>query len=270
MEGEIYFIKYDKNEVETSYNTSNLSYALNVKTKCDSILEIDNSSYNQYYKLNITSVNTVKAELYDDEMELLETYTGTNIQFYKPMLNSVYYLKLNYVNVGITGDININISAHNHTYTYTQNGSNHTARCTTCNYTTTFSHVYDEHYCIHCNAYTSAHDYDRNYEWVNNTTHSVECSCGAETTQGHAVSSDAFNNGQRYAAYLLCGGVAEIGLIEYTINSSEITQITSNGSFILPNGVIVLVNEDLEAYLNGTLIFYHKSDTSLIQLHIHN
>ncbi len=30
---------------------------------------------------------------------------------------------------------------------------------------------------------------------------------------------------------------------------------TENGSYILPNGIIVLVPEDEEAYLNGTLVF---------------
>ncbi|MBR2926650.1 MAG: hypothetical protein IKC31_03635 [Clostridia bacterium] len=30
---------------------------------------------------------------------------------------------------------------------------------------------------------------------------------------------------------------------------------TANGSYILPNGVIVLVDEDIEAYLNGEPVF---------------
>ena len=38
-----------------------------------------------------------------------------------------------------------------------------------------------------------------------------------------------------------------------------------NGSFILPNGVIVLEDEDLEAYLNGTLFFYDKDKVPVIQ-----
>lgn len=30
---------------------------------------------------------------------------------------------------------------------------------------------------------------------------------------------------------------------------------TDAGSYILPNGVIVLAPEDMEAYMNGTLVF---------------
>ena len=264
-DSDIYFIKYDKNRVETSYSTSNLSHQLYVNAGKDSILEIDNSSYNQYYKINITSSNSVEAELYDCEMELLETYTGSNIQFYESMLNDVYYLKLNYVSSSVSGNINIGISAHSHSYTYSPASSGHTATCTDCGYITTLSHVYDQHYCIHCNAYTTTHDYDRNYEWVSYTMHSAECCCGEVTTQGHAVASGSYNSGQRYATCLLCGGLAEMGFVQWTINSSAVTKVTIKGSFILPNGVIVLKDEDLEAYLNGTLVFYNKDKVPVIQ-----
>lgn len=40
---------------------------------------------------------------------------------------------------------------------------------------------------------------------------------------------------------------------------SNIKYITNAGSYILPNGIIVLVNEDIEAYLNGTLEFNDSS-----------
>ena len=264
-DSDIYFIKYDKNRVETSYSTSNLSYQLYVNAGKDSILEIDNSSYNQYFKFNITSSNSVETELYDSEMELLETYTGSNIIFYKSMLNDVYYLKLNYVSSTASGNVNIGISAHNHSYTYSPATSGHTATCADCGYTTTLSHVYDKHYCIHCNAYTTTHDYDMNYEWVSYTMHSAECCCGEVTTQGHAVASGSYNTGQRYATCLLCGGLAEMGFVQWTINSSAVTKVTINGSFILPNGVVVLEDEDLDAYLNGTLVFYDKDKVPVLQ-----
>ena len=151
---------------------------------------------------------------------------------------------------------------HQHKYTYSPASSGHTATCTDCGYTTTFSHVCDDHYCIHCNAYTTMHDYDRNYEWVSYTMHRAECCCGATTEQGHAVANNAFANGKKYAPCLICGGLAERGFVECT-NSSAITRVTINGSYILPNGVIVLVDEDIESYLNGTLEF-HKKDSQLL------
>lgn len=148
---------------------------------------------------------------------------------------------------------------HQHSYTYSPATSGHIATCIACGYTTTLSHVYKQHYCIYCNAYTTDHDYDTNYEWISYTLHNVECSCGeSKTTQYHAVKSGSFNNGQRFATCLLCGGPAERGFVQLNINSLEVTQVTINGSFILPNGVIVLEDEDIEAYINGTLVFYDK------------
>ncbi|MBQ7828700.1 MAG: hypothetical protein IJ345_00305 [Clostridia bacterium] len=40
--------------------------------------------------------------------------------------------------------------------------------------------------------------------------------------------------------------------------NSVITDLphTENGSYILPNGIIVLVEEDIEAYMDGSLVFY--------------
>lgn len=34
---------------------------------------------------------------------------------------------------------------------------------------------------------------------------------------------------------------------------------TLNESFILPNGVVVLVDEDFDAYLDGTLVFIYPN-----------
>ena len=41
--------------------------------------------------------------------------------------------------------------------------------------------------------------------------------------------------------------------------------ISVNGSYILPTGVVVLVDEDIQAYLDGILIFYSKEDLPVTQ-----
>lgn len=40
----------------------------------------------------------------------------------------------------------------------------------------------------------------------------------------------------------------------------RILKISENGSFILSNGLVVLVDEDIEAYMNGTLIFRNNNE----------
>ena len=49
------------------------------------------------------------------------------------------------------------------------------------------------------------------------------------------------------------------------IGIMNINKYSINGSYILPNGIIVLVDEDIEAYLNGTLVFYDKDKLPVTQ-----
>ena len=75
---------------------------------------------------------------------------------------------------------------------------------------------------------------------------------------GHVVSNDAFSNGNKFAMCLACGGLAAVGMTLHP-TTNDLPR-SANGSFILPNGVIVLVNEDIEAYFNGTLEFIYPDD----------
>lgn len=107
------------------------------------------------------------------------------------------------------------------------------------------------------------HSYNDSYLWKSYTHHLSYCRCGAMIQQGHAVASNAFANGKRYATCLICGGLAERGFVQFNATSVEVQYVTDNGSYILPNGVIVLVDEDIETYLRGNLEF-HKKDNSLL------
>ena len=101
------------------------------------------------------------------------------------------------------------------------------------------------------------HVHDYTYAWRNYTQHHYSCDCGDSGLQPHAVSASsastcAIGGGGNYKKCLLCGGNASIGFVGY---ESVNTLRSQNGSYILPNGVIVLVDIDIEAYLNGTLVF---------------
>ena len=45
----------------------------------------------------------------------------------------------------------------------------------------------------------------------------------------------------------------------------SITQVSVNGSYIRSDGIVVLVDEDIEAYLAGTLQFYHPANLPVTQ-----
>lgn len=135
------------------------------------------------------------------------------------------------------------INPHTHTFTYTSknNVSYHDRVCTTCYY-------YTE---------SDIHFETVGYQWLNLTTHTMLCECGDLIESNHVVSSDAYNSGASIAPCLLCGGNATIGFIEIQNN---ILKISENGSFILSNGLVVLVDKDIEAYMNGTLIFRNNDE----------
>ena len=47
------------------------------------------------------------------------------------------------------------------------------------------------------------------------------------------------------------------------INWTSKKKVSINDSYILPDGIIVLVKEDIEAYFAGTLIFYDNDEALL-------
>ncbi len=103
---------------------------------------------------------------------------------------------------------------------------------------------------LHVHAYNT-------YLWNSYTQHRKVCSCGSTLYEGHAINAGSLGPGQQYATCILCNGLASVGFI----GPDSISQYPStvNGSYILPNGVVVLVDEDIDAYLNGTLIFNYQN-----------
>ena len=119
------------------------------------------------------------------------------------------------------------------------------------------NHNYIDHYCTICNHYTETHDYHNPYTWVNHTQHLSTCGCGATAKEGHAVRKGS-------SICLLCGGTADIGFNEINLLMSNIKYITENGSYMLANGVFILVEEDIEQYLMGNLFFLCQYDYKFI------
>ncbi|MBO4623058.1 MAG: S8 family serine peptidase [Bacilli bacterium] len=109
--------------------------------------------------------------------------------------------------------------------------------------------------------YNHIHSYS--YEWLNLTEHNVECECGYCYTQVHAITQGPTPPGQPYKTCIICGGYASMGIVPFTSNNLP---RTINGSYILPNGVIVLADADIDAYLNGTLSFTIYKETKYTKM----
>lgn len=95
--------------------------------------------------------------------------------------------------------------------------------------------------------------------YINGNLHRETCSCGRTVLASHSVLFDDIENG-RYANCLGCGRRLDLTKDDANIIHGSTNMRTENGSYILPNGIVVLVQADLEAYENGTLQFYNVGE----------
>ena len=99
------------------------------------------------------------------------------------------------------------------------------------------------------------HSHSYSYKWVTDTYHERTClDCGKASSAAHVVAHGAFSTPDGYGICLQCRGKVFMGLLQSVPDGLA---HTDNGSYILTNGTIVLVDEDIEAYMAGTLEFYY-------------
>ena len=102
------------------------------------------------------------------------------------------------------------------------------------------------------------------YVYVDNYNHIRRCSCGTGAqTEKHTISASDLT-GRIFAPCTGCGYLIDLR-DDYYNSIASITQVSINGSYILPSGIVVLVDEDVQAYLDGTLTFYHPDDIPTMQ-----
>lgn len=110
---------------------------------------------------------------------------------------------------------------------------------------------------------SSAHDHVVNYWfYYSNIAHRGRCSCGDFVVESHVVKvSEIVDN---KAPCLGCLTMLDLRYDQaHPVSNTQ--KVSVNGSYILPNGIIVLVDEDIDAYYDGTLVFYNKDDILVTQ-----
>ena len=100
------------------------------------------------------------------------------------------------------------------------------------------------------------HSHTSSYLWISEGKHKSFCECGAYIEASHVIRQNSVSQ-DGYGICMLCRGRAFMGVV-WGMSSSMLH--SENGSYILPNGVIVLVDEDIESYFNGTLEFYSDEE----------
>ena len=197
-----------------------------------------------------TYTQAVNLTAYDDYNDGSENW---QYQTYK------YYIRLDFGRENTSDEtVTVNISrGHSYTDHYESISRNkHKSYCSCGEYITESHQVEGDAYVL-CGA---AHLHTYMYSWVSNTGHRVNCTCGYSEVKSHVVPADAFGSGEMFATCLLCNG--RVTLSESIMSTVNLPH-SENGSFILPNGVIVLTDEDIESYMNGTLEFIYPEDDSV-------
>ena len=144
----------------------------------------------------------------------------------------------------------------------------------------TVLNVSDEHNCSNNFKYSDEYDYLETYcpcvhnmharhyhtsdSWTyyNNSLHRGTCSCGELIEKAHVINASQVVNFRTIC--LECHALLDLRDDSF-IGQMGIGKESANGSYILPNGVIVLVEEDIDAYFAGTLIFYDGDSDLLTQ-----
>ena len=99
--------------------------------------------------------------------------------------------------------------------------------------------------------------------YLNQLSHQFVCACGETGGTGrHYVTG-----GNGINRFVPCAGCGYLLDMRDDIHEGimSITQVSVNGSYIRADGIVVLVDEDIEAYLAGTLQFYHPEDVPVTQ-----
>ncbi|MBQ7387104.1 MAG: hypothetical protein IJW03_02945 [Clostridia bacterium] len=123
------------------------------------------------------------------------------------------------------------------------------------------THNFVNNECTEC-GFLHTHEYGP-YVYFNNHTHIRYCNCGGYQTAGHYISEN--ETGNRFVRCLGCRAMLDLSEDVTSDLMSIITQVSANGSYILPSGIVVLVDEDIQAYLDGTLQFYHPDSIPTTQ-----
>lgn len=107
------------------------------------------------------------------------------------------------------------------------------------------------------------HSFD-GWVFVSDTLHRSECECGVRgsTTSPHTFRMPDSPSDPRIC--IGCGYTKFLGGNGGNIIIS-ISKVTVNGSYQMPDGTVYLVDADIEAYLNGTLVFYDKDKLPVVQ-----
>lgn len=95
----------------------------------------------------------------------------------------------------------------------------------------------------------AAHTYDQECVYFNKTYHTANCLCGHSVFSRHSVRSSQISGNT--APCMGCGAILNLNDDNYPISPNSLNDCTVGGSYLLPNGIAVISDEDMNLYLQG-------------------
>ena len=159
-------------------------------------------------------------------------------------------------------------SIHQHNYVYEHTDDLHTYKCICGEVKTSFRHDYEVTYDAKTHLYkcvcglekSSNHIYT--FKYIDRKSHGDVCECGYyKSSSPHIIKQESISNSK--GVCLECDATLDLNYDMGLTPFYDIVYITSNGSYKLPNGIIVLSDTDYNSYINGTLSFNYNDDMLL-------
>ena len=199
------------------------------------------------YSFKIESTKELEVEMYNGNSMLINTLNrltlnnGQKVIFSYNLSTGCYYIRVRLADEDEGGVINLNISSISHTHAFGD-------------FMDFGNMTYHYRYCECGGVEIEEHSISALYE--NERLHTLSCSeCDYSVNRPHTFYITDLTYCIECHAYITAPGIGGI------VHPGWVAQmVTANGSYILPNGCIVLVLEDVEAYYSGTLVFYDASN----------
>ena len=243
------YILYDTNSIEID---SSAAVEKIIKLNKDIFCRIDiaetatydlkiSSSYAFNYELYKVNHTSQTGNIEKIKFEAGETFVSNNLTF----TPGIYFLRIEFY-----GDLSglpnpnqkVSVWIHSHSFGGWESLDNtsHERTCT-CGLSEFQTHAYGR------------------WMYYNNFLHKKTCTCGYFTTESHYVRRSDIVDG-RYANCLGCLRRLDLNTDNAGIVMGNVVKVSTNGSYILASGIVVLVDTDIEAYLAGTLEFYDRAN----------